>query len=203
LIFSPKNLQTNTKIQKMTPMLAQIMMFGGNFAPRDWAFCEGQLLAISSNTALFSLLGTAYGGDGITTFALPDLRGRMPMHPGTGPGLSPRGDGQKGGAEQTTLTIANMPSHTHSAVATANLTLRASSGGGSSDSPLGNVPAATNADNYAPADASGSTMQADAVSGSVAVQNMNAGGNLPFDRMPPYLCVNFIIALVGIYPSRS
>ena len=184
-------------------MLAQIMMFGGNFAPRDWAFCEGQLLAISSNAALFSLLGTAYGGDGTTNFALPDLRGRMPMHPGTGPGLSPRFLGERGGNEQTYLTIANMPSHTHAAGATPNLTLRVTGSGGSSDTPVGNVPAVSPEDNYAAMDALGSTMQAGAVTGTIDVQNALAGGNLPFGNTPPFLSVNFIIATQGIYPSRN
>ena len=95
------------------PFLAEIVMFGGNFAPRGWAFCDGQLLAISSNTALFSLLGTTYGGDGRTTFGLPELRGRFAMHPGNGPGLSSRKLGQKGGSERVTLAITNLPSHTH------------------------------------------------------------------------------------------
>ncbi|WP_430974469.1 tail fiber protein, partial [Sunxiuqinia rutila] len=95
------------------PFVAQISMFGGNFAPRNWAFCDGQLLAISSHTALFSLLGTTYGGDGRTTFALPDLRGRTPVHAGNGPGLSPRALGSKFGSEQTTLTTNNLPSHNH------------------------------------------------------------------------------------------
>ena len=94
----------------MDPFIGEIIMFGGNFAPRGWALCNGQLLSISQNSALFSILGTTYGGDGRTTFGLPDLRGRVSMHPGTGPGLSPRSLGQKGGAETETLTTSNMPS---------------------------------------------------------------------------------------------
>ena len=99
----------------MEPLLGQIIMFGGNFAPRGWAFCDGQLLPIAQNTALSSILGTTYGGDGRTTFGLPDLRGRVPMGGGHGPGLSPRSLGQKGGNETTTLTVSNLPPHNHSA----------------------------------------------------------------------------------------
>ncbi len=187
----------------MTPLLAQISMFGGSFAPRGWAFCNGQLLAVSSNSALFSLLGTTYGGDGQTTFALPDLRGRMPMQWGDGPGLTTKRLGQRGGAEQTTLSILNMPTHTHAAIATPNLTLQASNSKGNSDEAAGNVPANTSEDNYGPVSSPPATMAAGAVTGTVAVQNMNAGGNTPFDQMPPYLCVSFIIATEGIYPSRS
>ena len=187
----------------MTPFVAQISMFGGNFAPRGWAFCNGQLLAISSNTALFSLIGTTYGGDGRTTFALPDLRGRMPMQWGDGPGLTAKRWGQRGGTEQTYLNVANMPSHTHTAIATPNLTLQVSKTAGSSDEAAGNVPATTSGDNYGPLSSPPGTMVPGAVTGTVAVQNMNAGGNIPFDHMPPYLCVSFIIATTGIYPSRS
>ena len=99
------------------PFVGEIRMFAGNFAPRGWAFCDGQLLATSQNDALFSLLGTIYGGDGRTTFGLPDLRGRIPVHAGTGPGLSPRRLGAKAGAEKVTLTVNELPSHTHDLVA--------------------------------------------------------------------------------------
>ena len=102
------------------PFIAEIIMFGGNFAPRGWAFCDGQLLSISSNSALFSILGTTYGGDGRTTFGLPDLRGRVAMHPGSGPGLTQRRLGEKSGMETVTLTTNQIPSHNHTATATAS-----------------------------------------------------------------------------------
>jgi len=100
-----------------TPFIGMIVMFGGNFAPRSWAFCSGQILPIAQNTALFSILGTTYGGNGQTTFALPDLRSRVPIHPGQGPGLSPYSLGQQGGVETVTLTTNQMPAHNHSLVA--------------------------------------------------------------------------------------
>jgi microcystin-dependent protein len=167
----------------MDPLLAQIIMFGGNFAPRGWAFCDGQLMDIASNTALFSILGTTYGGDGRTTFALPDLRGRFPMHPGTGPGLSTRRLGEKQGTQTNTLNVNNMPSHNHTTVAASNLE-------GDQTSPVGNNPAVSDDRNY--------------VNDPSAPGNTgNNGGNQPFNNMPPYLGLNFIIALQGLYPSRS
>jgi len=180
----------------MEPFIGQIMMFGGNFAPRGWAFCEGQLLPISSNTALFSILGTTYGGDGRTTFALPDLRGRAPIHAGHGPGLSDIRLGQKGGVEQVTLTASNMPSHNHP--------VNVSSAAGTSSSPSGAYPAASQfqADRSSPVvevnsygNSTNATMGASTVG--------NAGGNIPFNNRDPYLGVNYIIALQGIFPSRS
>ena len=120
-----------------SPFIAEIIMFGGNFAPRSWAFCDGQLLPISQNTALFSLLGTIYGGDGRTTFALPDLRGRVPMHQGNGPGLTPRNLGSKGGEENVALNQQQMPSHTHAAV----VEVHCSSEDGESDEAADNFPA--------------------------------------------------------------
>src|SRR5680860_143283 len=119
----------------MDPFLAQIIMFGGNFAPRGWAFCEGQLLAISQYTAVFSLLGTTYGGDGRTTFGLPDFRGRVPMHHGTGPGLPTVRLGEKGGSPTTTLGLQNLPSHTHT------VSPRCSSDAATSSSPAASFPA--------------------------------------------------------------
>jgi len=173
------------------PFLAEINMFGGNFAPRGWAKCDGQLLAISQYSAVFSLLGTIYGGDGRTTFGLPDMRGRVPMHEGTGPGLSQRRLGERGGAENVALNAQQMPSHNHTATLHAESKL-----GDASISPSGKllargVPVAE------PDPGDNRTMAAD----SIIVQNN--GGNQGHPNMQPYLAVNFIIALQGIYPSRS
>ena len=171
------------------PFLGEIAMFGGNFAPRGWAFCSGQLLPIASNEALFSLLGTTYGGDGRTTFALPDMRGRVPMHPGTGPGLTPRRLGQRLGTEIHTLNLTEMPSHNHSPVMRANAT----SGGFAT--PTGNV-----LGNDAIYTRGGT---ADVSLGSTSIISNNVGGGQPFNIMQPSLGVNCIIALQGVFPSRS
>lgn len=169
------------------PYVGEIRMFAGNFAPRGWAFCDGQLLAVSQNDALFSLLGTIYGGDGRTTFGLPDLRGRLPIHAGTGPGLSPRRLGAKGGAEKVTLTVNQMPSHNHDFKGTNDLS--------SSPNPEAHVVSrSTDVDAY--------------IKNEVVDQNLNSdtltkiGGSQSHTNMMPYLCVHFIIALFGIYPSR-
>lgn len=167
------------------PFVGEIRMFAGNFAPRGWAFCDGQLLAVSQNDALFSLLGTIYGGDGRTTFGLPDLRGRIPIHSGTGPGLSPRRLGSKGGEENVTLTVNQLPSHTHP--------WRASQSNATSRDPVGNVPAIAQGDVYT-TDLAAENFSAAAVS--------NTGGSRSHSNLMPFLCVHFIIALVGIYPSR-
>lgn len=169
----------------MEPFIGMVILFGGNFAPRGWALCDGQLLPISENTSLFSILGTTYGGDGRTTFALPDLRGRVPMHPGNGPGLTPRDLGQKLGVESVTLSVAQMPSHGHE-MNVANVT----------------------ADNDRPAGAMlGRTQIYSATATPTAALNpttiANNGGNEAHDNMQPSLGINYIIALQGIYPSRS
>ncbi|WP_426756414.1 phage tail protein [Myxococcus sp. Y35] len=171
------------------PFIGQIMMFAGNFPPRGWAFCQGQLLSIAQNTALFSILGTTYGGNGQTTFALPDLRGRYPMQPGQGPGLSPRTLGEQGGSETVTLLANQMPAHNHS--------LNVSSQQGDTETPVGTVLAADNNAtilNYRAAPIDG-TMNPAAIGA--------AGGSQPHNNMSPFLCINFIIALEGIYPSRN
>ena len=172
----------------MEPFLGQIIMFGGNFAPRGWAFCSGQLLAISGNSALFSILGTIYGGDGQTTFALPDLRGRAPMHPGSGSGLTPRVLGEKGGAESATLSTTQMPSHNHPiqvVVSTAN---------GEEATPAGNV-IASHTDAFNTTATSGQNLG--------GVSSSLQGGTQAHNNMQPYQTVNFIIALQGTYPSRN
>lgn len=168
------------------PFVGEIRMFAGNFAPRGWAFCDGQLLATSQNDALFSLLGTIYGGDGHTTFGLPDMRGRVPVHAGAGPGLTTRQPGQRFGTEKETLGVAQIPSHTHQLHASSNIAGRTS--------PQNNLLGkSTNADLYT-GDAPDGVMAGTAVN--------NTGGSQSHSNLQPYLCLNFIIALVGIYPSR-
>jgi microcystin-dependent protein len=173
----------------MDPLLASIVLFAGNFAPRGWLFCEGQILSISQNTALFSLLGTTYGGDGRSTFALPDLRGRVPIHPGTGPGLSNYILGEMAGTENTTLLINNMPAHNH--------TLNAVSDAGDTAAPAGALPANTGAldKEYKAAAGTGVAMKATAIG--------ITGGSQPFSIMQPFLALNYIIAINGIFPSRN
>lgn len=170
--------------------IAQIFMFGGNFAPRGSAFCNGQILSIASNTALFSLLGTTFGGNGTTNFALPNLQGRVPMGAGSGPGLTPRTLGEMSGTETATLNVNNLPAHTHAA------TLNVSTAAATATSPAGNVLAAAEREVYAP---SASMVAANA--SAVTVQS--AGGSQPFSIMQPYLVINFCISTQGIYPSRS
>lgn len=169
------------------PFVGEIRMFAGNFAPRGWAFCDGQLLAVSQNDALFSLLGTIYGGDGRTTFALPDLRGRIPIHAGTGPGLSPRRLGAKFGTEEETLTVNQIPSHDHS--------LRASSDPATLPNPQNTVLGTGNVIEMFSGDPPDEDMATQAIT--------NVGGSQSHINLMPFLCVNFIIALFGIYPSRQ
>ena len=167
----------------MEPYVGEIKMVGFPFAPRGWALCQGQLLSIAQNTALFSLLGTTYGGNGQTTFGLPDLRGRAPMNWGQGPGLSGHDIGQMGGTETVTLTVPQMPAHTHP--------IGASGAGGDNTNPAGNYMAVASSDIYS--ENSGAQMANPGV----------IGNSQPHDNMPPYLAVTFIIALEGIYPPRD
>ncbi|MBY6204408.1 tail fiber protein [Halomonas denitrificans] len=169
------------------PFIAEIRIFAGNFAPRSWAFCDGQLLPIAQNTALFSLIGTIYGGDGRTTTALPNLQGRAPMHPGTGPGLTPRSIGQNGGVEQVTITEQQMPNHRH--------TLTGSNTFAGDDDPAGQYPSRPRGFGIYTAPGAPVAMAATAATGT--------GGGQPHNNMQPYLAMSFIIALQGLYPSRS
>lgn len=170
------------------PYVGEIRMFAGNFAPAGWMFCEGQLVPISENETLFQLIGTTYGGDGQSTFALPDLRGRLPIHQGSGPGLSNRQIGESGGAEEVTLTTAQIPSHNHPLLATSD--------SASASGPGGNVLAVTNA--------SKRVYSANLTPVAMAAQSGGAtGGSQPHTNFQPYLCVDFIISLYGIFPSPT
>jgi microcystin-dependent protein len=169
----------------MEPLLGSLLLFAGNFAPRGWMFCNGQLLPISQNTALFSILGTTYGGNGQTTFGLPDLRGRAPISFGQGPGLSNYDLGQSGGAESVTLLVSNIPSHNHSLLGDA---------GNGAPSPQGNVLGSPTANIY---DAKGQPNLAL----NAASIGMTGGGQ-PVSIMQPYLTLTWIIAVEGVFPSR-
>lgn len=171
----------------MDPFVAEIRIFPFNFAPRGWAFCNGQLLPLSQNTALFSLLGTTYGGNGQSNFALPDLQGRTPMHPGQGPGLSLHDLGETGGSETVTLLDSEIPSHNHSLMV-----------------------ASLNSQSTTPANTSlgrGNPVKVYASSGTMTTMGINAiaptGGGLPHNNMMPYLTMNFCISLQGVFPPRT
>lgn len=164
------------------PFIAEIRIFGFNFAPRGWAFCNGQLLPIAQNTALFSLIGTIYGGDGRSTTALPDLQGRAPQHPGRGPGLSEVRLGQKTGTSTVTLTPNELPQHNH--------TLNGVNDSGIQATPVGGVPARGN-------------FYASSLNAAPMAPLANTGGGQAHNNLQPYLALNFCIALTGLYPSRS
>jgi len=165
------------------PFLGEINYFAGNFAPRGWAFCDGQLLPIASHTALFSLLGTTYGGDGRTTFALPEVRGRVVIHQGTGPGIQPKSLGQKSGSERVVLTTGNLPAHNHSF----NVSV---------DNPTSTTP--TNR-----AIASGELYSSEATDRTLHTNTIEAtGGNESINNLQPSVTARCIIAIEGIYPSR-
>jgi microcystin-dependent protein len=185
----------------MEGMIGEIRLFAGNFAPKNWSFCNGATIQIASNTALFSILGTTYGGNGTTNFLLPNLQGRTAIGAGSGPGLSNVALGQMGGTEQTTLTTSNLPAHNHSAVVNAN------NGNATSGSAGGNLPAAitsrTSAAGYTLRtsaygnDAAGAPMAADMVTLAPS------GGNQPISILNPYLGMNYVICMYGIFPSRG
>lgn len=186
----------------MNPFLAQIVLFAGNFAPRGWAFCDGQLLAISQNSALFSLLGTTYGGDGRTSFALPDLRGRAAVHPGRGPGLSPITLGQRGGQENIQLNITQLPNHAHSA-ATLQGSIAANEDDSETNDPAGANFGLVDPDNVKMYNTSSNTTTMASNSVSISGNTGSEGGNQPFNSRNPYLGINYIIAMQGTYPSRN
>ena len=164
------------------PYVGEIRLFAGNFAPAGWMLCEGQLLPISENDTMFNLIGTTYGGDGVSTFALPDLRGRVPVHQGNGFTLA-----ETGGVEDVTLTVSQIPAHSHA--------LLAVSAQGTSPNPSGQLLAGSpNVDLYT----------ADIANQPLASQSMSAvGGSQPHTNFQPYVCLNYIISLFGIYPSPS
>jgi microcystin-dependent protein len=166
------------------PYVGEIRMFAGNFAPAGWMFCEGQLLPISENDTLFNLIGTTYGGDGQSTFALPDLRGRIPIHQGSGFVLA-----ENGGAETVTLTVNQIPAHTHPFLASANPA--------SGSSPANQLPAITQASTITPYGTDAPQVQLNASSIGTT------GGSQPHNNFQPYLCVDFIISLFGIFPSQT
>ena len=191
----------------MDPFIGEILMFGGNFAPRGWALCDVQLMAISSNTALFSIIGTTYGGDGRTTFALPDLRGRLPIHAGTGPGLTTRKLGARGGVEEYNMNILTMASHGH-LVDHSNLSASASiavnNSTGDTNSPAGKYLASSGGvnafiDESTPNKHLGGV---GAVVGGTATIG-TTGNSQPINNLAPSTCINYIISLFGTYPSRS
>jgi microcystin-dependent protein len=176
------------------PYYAQVTIFAGTFPPKNWAFCNGQIMVISQNTALFSLLGTTYGGDGRVTFALPDLRGRVAIHDGGTPELSL---GAMGGQESVTLTVNQMPAHNHAIINAAGAPAASSTAGNSAD-PANHVPANIGTNVY---NVSGGTDKAG--SSTMSVTLPPTGGSQPLPTLSPYLVMNYIICVYGIFPSRN
>ncbi len=170
------------------PFIGEISMFGGNFAPRNWAFCDGQLLAIASNTALFSILGTTYGGDGRTSFGLPDLKGRVAMHAGNGPRLTQRRLGARGGTTEETISLTQLGAHSHQAV------LHANTGAPDTSDPAGNVLGSVNGYTTNPANVAMS---------AGTIELTETGGNQTHTNVMPLQSVNYIIAIAGTFPSRN
>lgn len=170
--------------------IGEIRMFAGNFAPVNWQFCDGSILSISENETLYTLLGTTYGGDGINTFGVPDLRGRVPVHTGTGTGLMPVVLGQKAGTEQVSISLNQMPAHSH--------TLMAQSAEGNANLPRDNAFADTGAQDP---DFALVSVNPDVVMGAQSVSF--TGNNIPVDISQPSLAINYIISLIGVYPTPN
>lgn len=201
------------------PFMGTVMIWAPNFAPRGWAFCQGQIMAISNNTAMFSLLGTVYGGNGQTTFGLPNLQGRVPVGQGQSPGTSDYALGEMSGTETTTLTTSQMPMHTHASIFTptgslpnVKVTLNATSTSAATDKPQTDYmlsdAAPTTTKIYAPKD--NNTVALGGIvtevtgplpGGTVAIQT--SGGSQPFNNLQPYQVLNYVIALEGVFPSRQ
>ncbi len=181
----------------MEPTIGEIRIFAGNFAPRSWALCQGQLLPISQNQALFSILGTTYGGDGRTTFGLPDMRGRTAIHAGNGPGLTDRRLGSRGGVETVTLNVTQLPDHNHGDSMKANITT------GTTNLPNNGYIAVSSG-----VDSNGTNLDViayalNSVANVKVGDTTNTGGNQHIDIRQPWIALNYIIALFGVFPSRS
>ena len=186
----------------MQPALGEIRMFAGNFAPRSWALCQGQLLPISQNQALFSILGTTYGGDGRTTFGLPDMRGRAVVSEGNGPGLTPRHLGAKTGTETNTLNSTQLAQHNHIVVVqNAAASMRVSEATADENSAVGNYLTEINPNPFYAS--TGGNEAYGGASGNFDIELGNTGASTPINNMGPYLVLNYIICLQGVFPSRS
>lgn len=172
------------------PFVGEIRIFAGNFAPAGWALCDGQLMPISENETLFNVIGTTYGGDGQATFAVPDLRGRFPLHNGQGPGQSSYLIGQNGGVESVTLTTQQIPIHTHPALCN-------NGSGANTSNPAGGTWTKADTANYS------ASLNAGGFMGTPNIVTSAAGGSQPHDNMVPYLCLNYIISLFGLFPSPT
>lgn len=187
----------------MEEFLGTIKLFGFNFAPRGWLTCQGQILSIAQNTALFSLLGTTYGGNGQTTFGLPDFRGRVPVGQGQGPGLSNYEMGQMSGVESTTLNVTQMPQHTHVPTLSVTAALHAESINGTANNPNGKMLASGTGIYVDPDPANNRTMAAESIVVTSSLTIAPAGGSQPLSLLTPYLAVNYSICTEGIFPPRN
>ena len=189
--------------QAQDAYIGEVKLFAGNFAPRGWAFCDGQILPIDGNQALFSILGNSYGGDGRTTFGLPDMRGRVAVGPRTGPGLSTYREGNQGGTETNTLSTAQLPAHNHDAIGI----IKASNANATAKEPAGNYFAssiyAINRGNIVDVLSYGATSDVEMNANAIEVRVGDTGSNQAANNRQPYLAMNYIICIQGIYPSRS